>query len=98
MDDAVLRMRGATVVRGPGPILADVDWTVRAGERLLRRRARADGSYASSNDPRVLAGLGSHEGPVAVDVEWPDGARESFPDVPTGRYNTLRRGEGRETR
>ncbi|MEZ5116777.1 MAG: ABC transporter ATP-binding protein [Candidatus Nanopelagicales bacterium] len=35
MDDAVLRMRGATVVRGPGPILADVDWTVRAGERWV---------------------------------------------------------------
>jgi len=30
---------------------------LRPGQKSLWRRARADGSYASANDPRVLGGL-----------------------------------------
>ena len=33
--------------------------SLRAGQPTLYRRARADGSYASANDPRVLVGLGA---------------------------------------
>ena len=40
------------------------------------RRSRADGSYASANDPRVLVGLGDHDGPVRVRIEWPRGTTE----------------------
>ena len=47
--------------------------------RALWRRARRDGSFASSNDPRVLVGLGSGEPRIeAVDVIWPDGTTERF--------------------
>ena len=35
------------------------------------RRARADGSYASANDPRILVGLGDTAGSVVVDILWP---------------------------
>ncbi len=62
------------------------------GDEPRWRRVRADGSYASSNDPRVLVGLGT-EPPerVSVRVIWPDGSEERFTDLGTGRYHELRR-------
>jgi len=59
------------------------------------RRARADGSYASSNDPRVHVGLGATAAPSDVAVQWPDGRRETFTAVPADRYTTLTEGTGR---
>ena len=61
----------------------------------LRRRARADGSFASANDPRVLVGLGESAGVSLVRVFWPDGEVEEWTGVAAGRYNTLTQGEGR---
>ena len=61
-----------------------------------RRRARADGSYASAHDPRVLIGLGDEAAEtLAVRVTWPDGRVETWPAAPVGRYSTLVQGEGR---
>ena len=61
-----------------------------------RRRARADGSYASAHDPRVLIGLGDEAAEtLAVRVTWPDGRTETWPAAPVGRYSTLVQGEGR---
>ncbi|HSF20310.1 MAG TPA: CRTAC1 family protein [Vicinamibacteria bacterium] len=62
--------------------------------RHLWRRARADGSYASANDPRVLVGLGSSD-VRTVTVHWPDGGVEAWDRIPMGRYATLTRGRGR---
>jgi hypothetical protein len=59
------------------------------------RRARADGSYASASDPRVLVGLGESAAPVRVRVIWPSGRTETWSDVQPDRYTTLREGEGR---
>src|SRR6185503_15172445 len=56
---------------------------------VRHRRARADGSYASANDPRVHVGLGASAAPSDVVVEWPDGRRETFAAVPPDRYTTL---------
>ena len=61
----------------------------------LWRRARADGSYASANDPRVLAGLDDAVDPVGVRVIWPSGKTESWADVPIDRYTTLSEGSAR---
>ena len=58
------------------------------------RRARADGSYASANDPRVLVGLGTQSDPVRVRILWPGGRVEQWRDVPVDRYTTLREGSG----
>ena len=68
---------------------------VRANGSTAWRRARADGSYASANDPRVLVGLGESAAPVQVRVTWPDGRVETWSEVPADRYTTLREGEGR---
>jgi hypothetical protein len=61
----------------------------------LWRRVRADGSYLSANDPRVLVGLGKAAQVEGVRVFWPDGAVESFPPPPLKTYSTLVRGTGR---
>ena len=67
---------------------------VKAGGSTLWRRARADGSYASANDPRVLAGLGADTRPPQVRVQWHDGTAEDFRDVPIDRWTTLRQKAG----
>ena len=67
---------------------------VRSDGTTLVRRARADGSYASANDPRVLAGLGSAADRPRVRVQWPDGKTEEWADVPIDRYTTLVQGTG----
>ncbi len=68
---------------------------IRATGPTLWRRARADGSYASANDPRVLVGLGDTAKIERVRVEWPDGHAEEWTGVPVDRYTTLKEGEGR---
>ncbi|MEM6706779.1 MAG: CRTAC1 family protein [Acidobacteriota bacterium] len=54
-------------------------------------RARSDGSYASSSDPRLL--FASPGSAVRVRVVWTSGRTEDF-DVRPGRYQTLTEGEG----
>ena len=66
----------------------------RAGKPPLVRRARADGSYASANDPRALFGLGDASKVEKVVVRWPSGKVEEWKDVPAGTYTTLREGSG----
>jgi len=61
----------------------------------LWRRARADGSYASANDPRVLVGLGDSSVAPRVRVIWPDGMSETWSAVPVDRYTTLQEGTSR---
>jgi hypothetical protein len=68
---------------------------VRAKGQSLWRRARADGSYASANDPRVLVGLGDDSGPVSVRVQWPGGRTEMFTGVTVDRYVALTEGTGK---
>ncbi|HEX5707111.1 MAG TPA: ASPIC/UnbV domain-containing protein, partial [Pyrinomonadaceae bacterium] len=61
-------------------------------KQVLLRRARTDGSYLSSQDPRVLVGIGRAERVEAVRVRWPDGAVEEWKSPPVNRYLTLKEG------
>ena len=72
-----------------------VAWLLRGDAPPLRRRARADGSYASANDSRLLFGLGSNGDPVSVRIDWPDGESEQFTDLAVDRYHTLSQGTGK---
>ncbi len=65
------------------------------GGRLLRR-SHTDGSFCSSNDPRVLVGLGGTSTVTQVEVQWPDGAAESWDWAgrATDAYHDLIRGTG----
>jgi hypothetical protein len=65
---------------------------IRRSGPTLWRRARADGSYASANDPRVLVGLGDSIEVPRVRVVWPDGKTEEWASVPIDRYTTLAEG------
>ena len=67
---------------------------VRTGLPTLVRRARADGSYGSANDPRVLVGLGTSVTAPSLRVRWPDGREESWPSVPIDTWTTLTQGSG----
>lgn len=62
--------------------------------RQLWRRAHADGSYASSGDPRVLFGLGDDPAWARVRVRWPDGREEDFAGLAARQYHELVRGAG----
>ena len=66
----------------------------RKGAPTLWRRSRADGSYLSANDPRVLLGLGKASEIEALIVHWPDGSRERFAPPPLRKYSTLVQGQG----
>ncbi len=67
----------------------------RPGQPTLWRRARADGSYGSANDPRVHVGLGASAVAPGVRVRWPDGSEESWASVAIDRWTTLTQGTGR---
>jgi hypothetical protein len=66
----------------------------RADGSTIWRRARADGSYGSANDPRVLFGLGDAAATPRVQVRWPDGTSEAWASVPVDRWTTLTEGTG----
>ncbi len=61
--------------------------------RMIVRRVRAQWSYASSSDPRVLVGLGA-AGIEDVRVTWLGGREESFGPLSPRTYHELREGEG----
>jgi hypothetical protein len=60
--------------------------------RVLSRRVRTDGSYCSSQDPRVLVGISNLERIDAVRVRWPDGSLEEWKSPPINRYLVLKQG------
>jgi hypothetical protein len=87
---------GLRLVTGPAKrdALGALVTIEREGARALVRRARADGSYGSANDPRVLAGLGGAAPITRVVVAWPSGRREAFRGITAGRYHELVEGTG----
>jgi hypothetical protein len=84
---------------GPGAAVRDqlgaLVRIARGAGPALSRRARADGSYASANDPRVLAGLGASAEAPSVKITWPTGRVEEFANVTIDRYVTLKEGTGK---
>ena len=66
----------------------------RRGQPMTWRQVSGDGSYASASDSRVHFGLGKSSAVTGVVVRWGDGSVERFKTQDTGRYVTLRRGEG----
>ena len=44
------------------------------------------GSYLSSNDPRIIVGLGNEKAIRAIDVKWPSGRVQTIENPPLDRY------------
>lgn len=86
-----LRLVGGTTSRDMVGARVEV---LRPETPTLWRRARADGSYASANDPRVLIGLGDSGIRPTVRVTWPDGRTEVWPALEIDRWMTLTEGSG----
>jgi hypothetical protein len=64
---------------------------IQNGAVVRRRRARADGSYGSANDPRVVIGLGESVELPDIRVTWPDGKIDTWKQVAVDKYTTLRK-------
>jgi hypothetical protein len=69
--------------------------TVRTADRAFIRWLNPGSSYLCSNDFRAHFGLGPRIQVNAIEILWPDGARETFPGRAADQMVTLRKGEGR---
>ena len=67
----------------------------RKGKPALWRRVRTFGSYCSTNDPRVVFGLGDNDAVESIDtmdIFWPDGSKETWQKPIPLKYTTLVQG------
>jgi len=64
----------------------------RKGKPAMWRRARTFGSYCSTNDPRVVFGLGDSEAVESIEIFWPDGTGETWQKPAPMKYTTLIKG------
>jgi hypothetical protein len=56
--------------------------------------ANTSGSYLSSNDPRIIVGLGAAEGVRQVEVKWPSGVVQTIPGPQINRYLVINERSG----
>ncbi len=54
------------------------------------------GSYLSSNDSRIIAGLGAVAGVRAVEVRWPSGRLQTLANPEVDRYVTINERDAKE--
>ena len=66
----------------------------RKGASPLLRRSRTDGSYCSSNDPRVLVAPGNYPDVTGLVIQWPDGQTERLGPPPIDQYISVIQGQG----
>jgi len=65
-----------------------------ADKKSIVRRSHRDGSYASSNDPRILFGLNKNVNAQSIDVEWMDGSHERWDALVVDKYHLIKKGTG----
>ncbi len=65
---------------------------VKIGSRILVDEVRSGSSFISNNDMRVHFGLGAATKIDSVEVRWPSGLVETFPQVSADKLNELREG------
>jgi hypothetical protein len=81
-----LRLLGAR--RNRGAVGARV--TLIAGPLRQMKEIHAGSSHSSSNDPRLLFGLGSATRVDRVEIRWPQGRTQVLNNLPIDRYHTVR--------
>lgn len=67
--------------------------TITTRDRTVTREVRTAGSYLSSNDPRVLFGLGAADRVERLTVRWSSGQTQELTHLPVDRYITITEGE-----
>jgi hypothetical protein len=81
-----LRLRGS--VSNRDALGARITITRADGSKRIFDVTRA-GSYLSSNDPRVLVGLGSGSVRPRVEIRWPSGKTQRLENLEIDRYHTI---------
>ncbi|HKB07291.1 MAG TPA: ASPIC/UnbV domain-containing protein, partial [Candidatus Polarisedimenticolia bacterium] len=66
---------------------------VRSGALSQIKEIHAGSSHNSSNDPRLLYGLGTATSVDRVEIRWPLGRVQVLNDPPIDRYHTVREPE-----
>jgi hypothetical protein len=66
---------------------------VRYGGKAQAQEVMSQSSYLSSNDPRLHFGLGLNK-TADVQIRWPDGKLESFPQLRANQLVTIKEGQG----
>lgn len=69
--------------------------TVHAGGRVYVNEVRSGSSYISNSDMRVHFGLGKAAKLDSVDVRWPSGVVETFPNAVIDNINVVTEGTGK---
>ena len=69
--------------------------TATVGTRQLYRSVQPEGSFLSSNDPRIHLGIGGENSIRDVRVRWPTGEVEGFGDFDANQIRVLSQGAGR---
>lgn len=67
--------------------------TLEVGERKLTKFARGGGSYASTNDRRLVFGLGSDTTIKRLEVKWPWGEKQTWEGLAADGYWRLLEGQ-----
>ena len=67
---------------------------VYVGKRRISGEIQTGTSFLSQNDPRVHVGLADDTSFDRIEVQWPGGARESFPGGKANQVITLKQGTG----
>lgn len=88
-NSLTLDLRAAT--RSQSPIGSRV--TVRAGERQIQRSVFGGSSYLASHDRRLHIGIGNASQPCDVEVQWPDGALQTFRGLQPNQQHRLEQSE-----
>jgi hypothetical protein len=70
--------------------------SIQAGDLRLVRQLTAGGSYLSQGDHRLLVGIGTAR-KAQVEVRWPSGAVQKFPDLPADTLIRLEEGKPART-
>ena len=58
-------------------------------DSCVTRHVATHGSYASASDPRIVIGLGSRNGPVSLEIDWPDGTTTAARGLAINRYHRI---------
>jgi len=67
--------------------------TARYGGRVQAKELMCQSSFLSVSDKRLHFGLGA-ETSASLEVRWPSGAKQTFPNVPANHLVTIREGIG----
>ena len=67
--------------------------TARYGTKIQAQEVMSQASFFSANDKRLHFGLGSAEA-VDLDIQWPNGAKETLRGIRPNRLVTIREGSG----